>query len=388
MEGMVRAWDEVQIPEWNYFRQLLETRFGSEVKKAPRIILFGTDFPAELILAVTGQVPFWVTGGSRDLQEYSDDLVPRDTDPATRAALGELIANEDWKGTALVVVPCSSDAQRKTADLLQNLGWKVVTVWIPAKKDALSHKVFLGELEHAVDVICRHVRKRYSPFSLKKAVKCFQELRQSYEEFVDTIQQKEAAVSGIVPVAVRNSFFMMEDPCEWQRNLQELTRAIFMMSAEKSTRPRVLVVGSPIVFPNYKMLQLLYESELEICTCIDCNTGFFDSKTDSKKKGLEGLAYSYLEQDSSSAFVQNDFLLERLKKEVLRYQPDGIIWHVLKGQIEYDFELNYCEEYLEQADLPMIRLETDYQYQDIEQLRIRMEAFAELLAQKRKESTL
>ena len=66
-------------------------------------------------------------------------------------------------------------------------------------------------------------------------------------------------------------------------------------------------------------------------------------------------------------------------------QPDGIIWHVLKGQIEYDFELARNENYFEQQDLPVIRLETDYQDQDVEQLRIRIEAFSELLTQKRTE---
>ena len=33
--------------------------------------------------------------------------------------------------------------------------------------------------------------------------------------------------------------------------------------------------------------------------------------------------------------------------------------------------------------IPMFRLETDYQYQDIEQLRIRLEAFSEMLTQNR-----
>ena len=66
-------------------------------------------------------------------------------------------------------------------------------------------------------------------------------------------------------------------------------------------------------------------------------------------------------------------------------KPDGILWHVLKGQIEYDFELNRCEKYFEEMALPVIRLETDYQYQDVEQLRIRIEAFGELLTQKKTE---
>ena len=62
---------------------------------------------------------------------------------------------------------------------------------------------------------------------------------------------------------------------------------------------------------------------------------------------------------------------------------DGIIFHILKGQIEYDFEMTRMEEMFEYYDIPVFRLETDYQDHDIEQLRIRLEAFREMLSQAR-----
>jgi len=58
------------------------------------------------------------------------------------------------------------------------------------------------------------------------------------------------------------------------------------------------------------------------------------------------------------------------------------VYHVLKGQIEYDFELERFEELFEKLGTPVFRLETDYNYQDIEQLRVRMEAFSEILNQR------
>ena len=59
------------------------------------------------------------------------------------------------------------------------------------------------------------------------------------------------------------------------------------------------------------------------------------------------------------------------------------MYHVLKGQIEYDFELEQLEQLFDKQGIPVFRLETDYQYQDVEQLRIRMEAFSEMLTQNR-----
>lgn len=58
---------------------------------------------------------------------------------------------------------------------------------------------------------------------------------------------------------------------------------------------------------------------------------------------------------------------------------NGVVYHVLKGQIEYDFELERFESLFSEHDLPMVRLETDYNAQDIEPLRLRVEAFAEII---------
>ena len=65
----------------------------------------------------------------------------------------------------------------------------------------------------------------------------------------------------------------------------------------------------------------------------------------------------------------------------LEYNIDGVIYHVLKGQIEYDFELFRYEDFFMSKGIPVFRLETDYNYNDIEQIRIRVEAFSEMLVQ-------
>ena len=45
--------------------------------------------------------------------------------------------------------------------------------------------------------------------------------------------------------------------------------------------------------------------------------------------------------------------------------------------------LERLERLFDSYGIPVFRLETDYQYQDVEQLRIRMEAFSEMLTQNR-----
>lgn len=57
----------------------------------------------------------------------------------------------------------------------------------------------------------------------------------------------------------------------------------------------------------------------------------------------------------------------------------GIIYHVLRGCLVYDYEYQMMEEEFSKIDIPIIRVESDYNEEDVEQLRIRIEAFVELI---------
>jgi benzoyl-CoA reductase/2-hydroxyglutaryl-CoA dehydratase subunit BcrC/BadD/HgdB len=68
-----------------------------------------------------------------------------------------------------------------------------------------------------------------------------------------------------------------------------------------------------------------------------------------------------------------------LKQLIKDNQIQGVIYHVLRGCLVYDFEYKKLEDELGKLDIPVIRLESDYNEEDVEQLRIRIEAFIELI---------
>ena len=61
------------------------------------------------------------------------------------------------------------------------------------------------------------------------------------------------------------------------------------------------------------------------------------------------------------------------------YQVQGVIYHVLRGCLVYDYEYRVLEEEMGRLGVPIIRVESDYNEEDVEQLRIRVEAFIELI---------
>jgi benzoyl-CoA reductase/2-hydroxyglutaryl-CoA dehydratase subunit BcrC/BadD/HgdB len=155
--------------------------------------------------------------------------------------------------------------------------------------------------------------------------------------------------------------------------------------------PWVLMTGSPVLFPNEKLPLLLEESGLYLADWVDAVS--IQTELDpgavphfaSVPELLRQLMASRLAQNASGAFAVNTGLCDALREHLERVPVDGIIYHVLKGHIEADFELPRVEALAEELGLPLIRVETDYQQQDVEQLRIRMEAFGEMLRQRRHE---
>ena len=52
---------------------------------------------------------------------------------------------------------------------------------------------------------------------------------------------------------------------------------------------------------------------------------------------------------------------------------------MLRGCLVYDYEYQLMEEAMGKMDIPIIRVGSDYNEEDVEQLRIRIEAFIELI---------
>lgn len=88
-----------------------------------------------------------------------------------------------------------------------------------------------------------------------------------------------------------------------------------------------------------------------------------------------------------SAF--NSGTISNVERVELPKNTDGIIYYRLKGQTSQAYEAERMEELAIAQNVPFLCVETDYTYTDSEQMKIRVEAFYEMLsANKRKSVTV
>ena len=381
--------------ELKWFPDTASMRFKSDYLNnvRPQVIVLGNDIPAEIICAVCDN-PFYILGGSLGTAHWADELTPRDTDPFSRSSLGWLINPQfNLSNDALIVTAVSSDSRRKLISILQKAGRKVAAMDIPPMSATLNNtNYYKDQLITLAEKIGKHTGKHLTGRNLKKAVKKVARAHRFWQRFQTISHTASGFISDEAVLLVEQCMYFADSLDEWMIHVSRLIGELDELSRRfvltQKDQPKVIVLGSPVVFPNYKVLQLISAAGMRIAAVADSLSLEADlavsgsKRLISSERLLDQIVSDHLWATSSGARVNNEGLYSYFLHLVRELHPDGIVCHILKGQIEYDFELPYIEKTAEEADIPVFRLETDYQYQDVEQLRIRMEAFGEMLTQK------
>ena len=382
--------------ELKWFLDTASLRFKSAYLNTVRqqLIVLGNDIPAEIIYAVCDQ-PFYVLGGSLGTAHWADEMTPRDTDPFSRSSLGWLINPEfDITKDSLIVTAVSSDSRRKLISILQNAGRNVAAMDIPPMSATLNAtKFYKDQLITLAEKIGKHTGKHLTGGNLKRSVKKVARAHRYWNRFHEAVYAARGFISDEAVLLVNQCMYFADSLDEWMihtsRLIEELDTLSKRFALTQKDKPKVMILGSPVVFPNYKVPQLIASAGMLIAAVADSLSLEADltvpkvKRTISADKLLDQIVAEHLQATSSGAKVNNEGLYSYFMYQLRQLQPDGIVCHILKGQIEYDFELPMIEKAAEEAGIPVFRLETDYQYQDMEQLRIRMEAFGEMLTQRR-----
>lgn len=376
-----------------FFNQAYNWAYETE-NMLHEVVLLGTAVPEEIVIAA-GAKPYWIIGGSLGSVAWSDDLVPRDTDPVSRSIAGYINRPEGAElSDALFIIPLVNDSMRKIAYDLKSNGRRVCLIDIPPhRSDKYAAEKYAVQLNALGRAVSDKTGKRVTRSSVVSAMKIVSRARSMMHRFLEITRWHTDIITDAARLFVQNSYYMSSSPDEWADHLERLIGEIEykISQSEKVTskHPSVMLLGSPVLFPNYKVPFLVNDAGLELRESVDyLSMKLFVTYSRKELFGsrdslLRTIAATWLTYDASPAFVKNDALFDFVSWFVQHEPIEGVIYHVLKGQIEYDFELERFEAMLSEHGIPVFRLETDYQYQDVEQLRIRMEAFSEMLTQRR-----
>jgi benzoyl-CoA reductase/2-hydroxyglutaryl-CoA dehydratase subunit BcrC/BadD/HgdB len=381
-----------EIQSLRYFTELLKRMFVSLDKDETEYIgTYCVMVPDELIYAF-GYRPLRLCGGHHTAALIGDELAPRDSCPVVKASIGfhAMQVVPAYQQCKLAVVPMTCDGKRKSAELLSRY---VPVIPLPIELDK-SEDSFPLDVSALDALIKRMEIETGRKFSNKKLIQACRETdlaQQAAYQLYTFLQDEDPVIKGSEVMAVMNSY-CYDLPSRWARHVQLLIDelASYKKKAPPGSRkkPRIYIAGSPVAFPNYKLPNLLEGLGGQIVGDETCMAGrlLYDpvvSDERSTEGMLRALSARYFAACTCPVFEKTENRITVLRERLQESRAEGVIYHVLRGCTPYDFELPFIEKLTDEVDVPLIRVETDFSAEDAEQVRIRLEAFVELIEQRR-----
>ncbi|MGD9948657.1 MAG: 2-hydroxyacyl-CoA dehydratase [Desulfobulbus sp.] len=371
--------------------------FGNGLTR-PVIGIYCMLVPEELIHAA-GAVPLRLCGGCSTSCAVGEEHVPRDGCPLVKSSLG-LTAQPGlavYDLCDVVIVPTTCDAKRKFAEELSRFQ-EVWMLEVPHLKDSeISQQAWLLQVGSLKERLERYVsrvrgkRMRITARELDLAIGRQAAAQQQMRRLQGFRALSTTPLWGRQALLVANAYSFTEVGI-WTKALADLNNELEQRQAQPVCpvrTPRILIAGSPVIFPNLKLPNLIEEMGAIVVadeSCVGERTLYdpVGHPERNLRSQLTALAARYLMPCICPSFAPNEDRLVTLRRLIATHRIDGVVYHVLKGCVVYDFEVGRVEAALKELHIPVVRIETDYSPEDVEQLRTRIEAFVEMLVQRKR----
>lgn len=235
------------------------------------------------------------------------------------------------------------------------------------------------ELDALIRFLEAHSGRQLERGRLKNSISLFLQLWSALARLIDL--RRTGRIAPVWFMVVTNSF-MLDRVENWLEALERLVVHLLPYPARVAKRA-VCLSGSPIVFPNFKLLHLLEQAGLTVLADDLCTSERIlpppAAPEDSSVSGmLRSLAERYHRACQCPTFADNERRLNALSAILDRYSIQGVVHHVLKGCHPFEIESFSLERHLRERDRAFIKIETDYVQEDSRTLLTRLEAFARI----------
>jgi benzoyl-CoA reductase/2-hydroxyglutaryl-CoA dehydratase subunit BcrC/BadD/HgdB len=343
--------------------------------------------PEEIVLAA-GASSIALCGGTQISISHAESILPRDICPLIKSTFGLMLGNmcPYFPIVDMTVGETTCDGKKKAWEIL-NQYKPTYVIEVPQKKQETDKRLWLEEVRLFKEKIEELTGKKVTFENLMRSVKIMNRKRQSLSEMHSFRKDFEIPISGTDALLV-TQVSLFDEPERFTQQVEVLNKELKNRVHKKikvfpDSAKRVMIAGCPSVAPNWKIHHLV-ETLRAAVVCDETCTGYryYANPVDENASGLEGLLQKIAErymQINCSCFTPNEERIEQVVKLVKEYNVDGVIQYVLQYCHGYNMEAVKLQQELRKRRIPVLKLETDYSDEDIQPLKIRVEAFLEML---------
>ncbi|HOK56121.1 MAG TPA: 2-hydroxyacyl-CoA dehydratase family protein [bacterium] len=369
----------------NYFYNvIIDTEKLKKIKgKKPIVGYFCALVPEELIIA-SGGIPIRLCNEDLHCAESGEEIIQGDICPLIKAICGSLSQNE-INNFDLLVITGSCDGKVKLAEILSPVVKDIYFLDIPRNSD---YKESIEIWEKAYSDFYEYLKKKFKTKpkrnDLIEVCKMTNERTRIFRKIYDLRGKKTGIMNSFDYFIMANASFFTSIE-EWTDNAKKLYDEISKIEIKKNKyNKKILLAGPPIIFPNFKILEILEEVGCYVACDTMCsayghlyNPVEIDEETE--KSVIRTLTLKYIAPSLCSCFIGIDKQINAILEFVEKYNLDGVVYYNLRLCNVFEIQIPVLRNILKEKGIPFLSLKTDLSKEDTGQLKTRIEAFIEMI---------
>lgn len=379
-----------------YFDEMIAELHGGRIKELvaakakgkPVVGTFCVYIPEEIVLAAGG-VCIGLCGGSQGSVPDAEKTLPRNICPMVKSAYGFKAGRicPYFQVADFLYGETTCDAKKKTWELLDRL-IPTHVMEIPQSKKPHSIALWHEEVKAFKVKMEETTGKEITEADLAAAIKLMNNKRKALQRLNNLRHHNPSPISGKDGLLIEQIAFY-DDPVRFTEQLNALCdeldeRVAQQVTVQGQKSARVMIAGSPMALPNWKVHNLVEGAGAVIVNEESCiGTRYFKDLIDESVTGMDNMLAAltdrYKEIDCS-CFTPNNERIEQVVKEFRDSKAQGIINYSLQFCHTYNIEEVRIREACDKEGIPYLSLESDYSPEDVGQMQTRIEAFLEQLS--------
>jgi benzoyl-CoA reductase/2-hydroxyglutaryl-CoA dehydratase subunit BcrC/BadD/HgdB len=338
--------------------------------------------PTELAVAA-GAIPLPLCGTRNEPIAAAEEILPRNLCPLIKSSFGFAVSDTCpfFRFSDMLVADTTCDGKKKMFELLAKYR-PIHVLQLPQNQDTETALLFwYNEVRKLKEIIEKHTGNLITDEKISAAIRLLNEERMTLKALMDLAKAKPSPIRGtdMLTIQFRTGFFA--DKRKGIALVREIIDELKQTAQSPFTKktPRILLTGVPVGVGSDKVVKILEQSGANV-VCFENCSGYKKAFTvDEAKDPLQALAEQYL-TTPCSVMSPNIGRFRMLGELIEEFSVDGVADLTWQACHTYNVESYSIEQFVkEKYQLPFLHLETDYSESDTEQLRVRIEAFLEMM---------
>lgn len=340
--------------------------------------------PVELVVAA-GAIPVMLCGTSQNPVPAAEKVLPRNLCPLIKSSFGFAVTDTCpyFHFADLLIAETTCDGKKKMYELMGEMK-PLHLMQLPQVQDEAALSYWTGEMTRLKTRLEKEFSVEITDEKLLDAIRLANDERRSLKEFQDVCKNKPAPISGMDMLTVLHNRGFSIDKREAIELVDRLTSELREMAANglspfPPSTPRILLSGVPVGIGSDKVVRLIEECGGSVVCFESCGAYKKVDPVEENGDPLTALADRYL-RIPCSCMSPNEGRFPLVERLVREFQVDGIIDLTWQGCHTYNIESYSLKRHIrETSNVPFLQIETDYSESDTEQLKVRIEAFLEMI---------